>query len=335
MKAVEPGPEAASADLASEDQDHWIEHQVPADWAGQRVDAVAARLFPEWSRARLQGWIGQGRLLLNGQTIARPRQPVGAEDRLQLWPEVEQQTTVEPQEIEFEVIHADEYLAVVNKPAGLTTHPGAGQPDGTLQNGLLHRFPQTAAIARAGIVHRLDKDTSGLLVVALDPRAHAPLVDLLGQRLIQREYDAVVHGTPVSGGTIDLPIGRHPRDRLKMAVTEGGRASVTHYRIAERYACQTRLRVTLESGRTHQIRVHLSHQRMPLVGDVLYGGGGARGKGLDETAREALQAFPRQALHARRLAFQHPISGEEVAFEAEPPEDMRQLLACLRQSGSA
>ena len=330
MSGHSPGSEAGLQGDSVEDPDLPMEAEVPEASVGQRVDAVAAQLFPDWSRARLKAWIEQGRLRLNGEPIGRARQPVAAGDRLQLWPEVEIDTRAPAQDIAFDVVFSDPWLAVVHKPAGLTTHPGAGQPDGTLMNGLLHRFPQTAAIARAGIVHRLDKDTSGLLVVALDPRAHAPLTQLLGERRIQREYDAVVHGNPVSGGTIDLPIGRHPRERLKMAVTEGGRAAVTHYRIHERFARQTHLRVSLESGRTHQIRVHLSHQRMPLVGDGLYGGAGARGKGLGEEARQELINFQRQALHARRLAFDHPISGEALAFEVEPPADMQQLLAALR-----
>ncbi|MCC2658785.1 MAG: rluD [Panacagrimonas sp.] len=306
--------------------------EVPSDLAGHRLDAVAARLFSEWSRSRIQAWIAEGRLSLNGQVATRPRLAVAEGDRLELRPRGVESSRIEAQaHIEFEVLHADAHVAVVLKPAGLTVHPGAGQPDGTLQNGLLHRFPQTAAVPRAGIVHRLDKDTSGLLVVALSLQAHAALVAMLARREIRREYDAVINGTPVSGATIDAPIGRSPRDRLKMAVVDGGRESVTHYRIEERFPRHTHLRVRLETGRTHQIRVHLAHQRMPLVGDALYGGGGARGSGLSEAAREALRCFRRQALHARELAFDHPVTRAPVEFSAPMPDDMRELLAALRQ----
>ena len=303
---------------------------VPESLSGQRLDVAAAQLFSDWSRSRLQTWIADGRLRLNGEVVTRARTPVDLGDVLELDPVAEPDFRIEAQDIPFDVIYADAHLAVVFKPAGLTTHPGAGQPDNTLQNALLFRFAQAAAVPRAGIVHRLDKDTSGLLVVALSLNAHAKLVAMLARREIRREYDAVINGTPVSGATIDEPIGRSPRDRLKMAVNERGRDAVTHYRIQERFAHHTHLRVKLETGRTHQIRVHLAHQRMPLVGDALYGGGGARGTGLSEPTRAVLQNFRRQALHARELGFAHPVSGEPLNFSAEMPQDMQQLIAALR-----
>ncbi len=303
--------------------------QVPEALAGQRLDTVAARLFPDWSRSRLQAWIAQGRLRCNGAAAARARTPVAAGDWLQLDPVAEPDFRVLPQAIDFEVLYADAHLAVVFKPAGLTTHPGAGQPDGTLQNGLLHRFAQAAMVPRAGIVHRLDKDTSGLLVVALSLQAHARLVAMLARREIRREYDAIINGTPVSGASIDAPIGRSPRDRLKMAVVEDGRDAVTHYRIHQRYTHHTHVRARLQTGRTHQIRVHFAHLRMPLVGDALYGGGGARGAGLSEATRALLRGFPRQALHARELAFDHPLTGEPVQMTAQMPTDMQDLAAAL------
>ncbi len=332
MNTADPddGDEPAD-DLAPGGEDSAQTSRVPSDLNGQRLDAVAARLFPDWSRSRIQAWLADGRLRVNGVPVTRARTPVAENDLLQLEPVAEPDFRVEPQEMAFDVLHADPHLAIVFKPAGLTTHPGAGQPDRTLQNGLLHRFPQTATVPRAGIVHRLDKDTSGVLVVALSLTAHARLVAMLARRDIRREYDAVINGTPVSGGTIDLPIGRSPRDRLKMAVVENGRDAVTHYRIQERFSHHTHLRVKLETGRTHQIRVHFAQQRMPLAGDALYGGGGARGVGLSDTTREVLRGFHRQALHARELAFAHPVTGEPISVAAEMPDDMQRLLQALRR----
>ncbi|TDU26566.1 ribosomal large subunit pseudouridine synthase D [Panacagrimonas perspica] len=333
MNAADPddGDEGID-DLSLAGEDSAQAARVPSDMNGQRLDAVAARLFPDWSRSRIQTWLADGRLRVNGAVVTRARTPVGEEDLLELEPVAEPDFRIEPQEMAFDVLHADAHLAVVFKPAGLTTHPGAGQPDRTLQNGLLHRFPQTASVPRAGIVHRLDKDTSGVLVIALTLSAHAKLVAMLARREIRREYDAVINGTPVSGGTIDLPIGRSPRDRLKMAVVDHhGRDAVTHYRIQERFSHHTHLRVKLETGRTHQIRVHFAHQRMPLAGDTLYGGGGARGVGLSDPTRDTLRAFRRQALHARELAFAHPITGEPVCVSAEMPPDLTELIEALRR----
>ncbi|MGQ0697979.1 MAG: 23S rRNA pseudouridine(1911/1915/1917) synthase RluD [Panacagrimonas sp.] len=333
MSAADPvaDPGDPADETSAELQDSAEPVRVPEDFAGQRLDAVAAKLFPDWSRSRLQDWMAQGRLRVNGVAVTRTRTPVSGGDLLDLDPVAEPDYRIEPQDIPFDVLHEDAYLAVVFKPAGLTTHPGAGQPDGTLQNALLHRFPQTATVPRAGIVHRLDKDTSGVLIVALDLSVHAKLVAMLARRDIRREYDALINGTPVSGATIDLPIGRSPRDRLKMAVVENGRDAVTHYRIQERFEHHTLLRVRLETGRTHQIRVHLAYQRMPLVGDALYGGGGARGVGLSDEARTVLRGFQRQALHARELAFDHPATGQSMSFAADMPPDMQQLLAALRK----
>jgi 23S rRNA pseudouridine1911/1915/1917 synthase len=306
---------------------------VPDELDGLRLDAACAQLIPAYSRARIQRWIDQGRVRVNGAVAARARDPVRAQDRIELHAEADDAPgTVQAQKIALDLVHADTDLAIVNKPAGLTVHPGAGQKSGTLQNALLHRFPQTAAVPRAGIVHRLDKDTSGLLVVALTLKAHAALVRAMARREVRREYDAVVQGTFVAGGTIDLPMGRHPRDRLKQAVLErGGRPAVTHFRVQERFARHAHLRVTLETGRTHQIRVHFSHQRHPIIGDVLYGGHRPRGAGMSVELRELLQAFPRQALHARELELIHPLSGRTLRFAAEPPADMQSLLAALRR----
>lgn len=304
---------------------------VPAELAGQRLDAVAAKLFPDHSRSRLKTWIEEGSLWVNGAPVARGRDPVREGDQLDLRADVpEANTDVQPQNIPIDVVYADDAIAIIRKPAGLTVHPGAGQKASTLQNALLHHFPQTASVPRAGIVHRLDKDTSGLLVVALTPTAHTHLVDAIAQRDVAREYDALITGTIVAGSTIDLPIGRHPRDRLRMAVNTAGRRAVTHYRVQERFKHHTLLRVKLETGRTHQIRVHLSHVKWPIVGDALYGGRVARGVGMSLRLREALLAFPRQALHARHLELEHPVTGEMMSFTAEPPEDFQALLRLLR-----
>lgn len=306
--------------------------EVPADGDGKRLDAVCAKLFGDYSRSRLQTWIEAGRLQVDGEVVTRCRNPVSGGARLRLIAEeIEEAPQLEPQNLPIDVVHADRDIVVIDKVAGLTVHPGAGQRDGTLQNALLHHFPQTAAVPRAGIVHRLDKDTSGLMVVALNLKAHAHLVAALQAREIRREYEALVQGELISGATIDLPIGRHPRDRLRMAVVDhGGRDAVTHYRIGERYTQFTRLDVRLETGRTHQIRVHLAHLRYSIVGDPLYGGP-LRCGGLPVELREALQGMRRQALHARELALVHPRNGKEVSWNRPAPEDMQQLYALLRR----
>lgn len=323
-------------DDQGQDQEEDLLHQVevPADLGGARLDATCAKLIPDYSRSRIQHWIAASRVTVNGTAVTRAREAVKAGDQIELLaePEDDESSTIKPENIPLNIVHADKTLAIINKPAGLTVHPGAGQKNATLQNALLHHFPQTAAVPRAGIVHRLDKDTSGLLVVALNLNAHAALVRAMAAREVRREYDAVVQGTFVAGGTIDLPIGRHLRDRLKQAVLErGGRDAVTHYRIQERFARHTHLRVKLETGRTHQIRVHFSHQRHPIVGDSLYGGDRARGAGMAPDLRQALEQFHRQALHARELELIHPQSRKTVMFTAEPPADMQGLLDLLRR----
>lgn len=302
---------------------------VPEAMAGLRLDVACAKLFDAYSRARLQTWIAAGRLQLNGQPLLRTRHPVEAGDQLLLDTEAEEDTRVEAQDLPLSVVYADRDLAIIDKPAGLTVHPGAGQRASTLQNALLFHFPRTAAVPRAGIVHRLDKDTSGLLVVALNLKAHAHLVAELGRREIRREYDALVQGQLISGATIDAPIDRHPRERLKMAVVAGGREAVTHYRVQERYVQHSWLRVKLETGRTHQIRVHLAHVRHPIIGDAVYGGS-VRCAGMPVDLRDALKTFPRQALHARELELTHPRSGKRLSWVSEPPADMQALAAGLR-----
>ena len=316
-----------------EEEDRVHSVVVPLQLAGMRLDAACAQLIPDYSRSRIRHWIDRGRVSVNGAAVTRAREPVRENDRIELLAEAEEEASaVLPQNLALNIVHADKSVVVINKPAGLTVHPGAGQKAGTLQNALLYHYPQTAAVPRSGLVHRLDKDTSGLMVAALTLNAHALLVRAMSGREVRREYDAVVQGTYISGGTIDLPIGRHLRDRLKQAVLErGGRDAVTHYRIQERFTRHTHLRVKLQTGRTHQIRVHFSHLKHPIVGDSLYGGGSARGAGMSAELRAALQEFPRQALHARELEFAHPVSARSLSFSAEPPADIQQLLQTLRK----
>ena len=306
-----------------------VEVQVPAELSGQRLDRVAANLFGDYSRERLKQWIADGHLKLNGETAARPRVQVMVGDRLQLQAQAEPQQQVRAQALPLDVVYRDEDLAVINKPAGLTVHPGAGQADSTMQNALLHHFPETATVPRAGLVHRLDKLTSGLLMVALNLRAHTALVRALQAREIDREYEAVVHGVLTGGGQVDAPIGRHPSQRTRMAVVANGRPSVTHYRILRRYAHHCHLRLKLETGRTHQIRVHMQHLRYPLVGDPVYGSRNVRGSGFTDQERAAIQQFPRQALHAAHLALTHPSTGESLSFDTPLPADLQQLLELL------
>lgn len=304
---------------------------VPPEFDGLRLDAAAAQLFDAYSRARLKGWIESGRLTINEVTSLTPRQPVRQGDVLGLTAEASAEVTLKPQDIALDVVFADAHLAVINKPAGLTVHPGAGVPDGTLQNALLHHWPHTVEIPRAGLVHRLDKDTTGLMVVALSAAAHTHLTAMMASRTVHREYDALVNGALVSGGTINEPIARHPRDRVRMAVVLGGREAVTHYRVAERFEWHTLLRVQLETGRTHQIRVHLSHLKYPVAGDAVYGGDVLRARGASVALRKATSAFQRQALHAAALSFAHPVSGKPLSFTAPRPMDFESLLTTLRQ----
>jgi 23S rRNA pseudouridine1911/1915/1917 synthase len=304
--------------------------EVTLEQAGWRFDRAAAALFPEYSRSRLQTWITDGSLLLDGET-APAREIVDIGRILNIDVEVEVETTDQPEAMELDIVFEDEHFLIVNKPAGLVVHPGAGNTSGTLINGLLHHAPQTERLPRAGLVHRIDKDTTGLLVVAKTLETHTALVDALQKREITREYEAIVRGLFVSGGTIDEPIARDPRDRTKMKITAGGRESLTRYRILERFRDHTRLRLKLETGRTHQIRVHMASIRHPLVGDPVYGGRMALPKGLGDDARAAMRSFRRQALHARKLGLVHPITGESLTWQVPPPADMQQLIMALRQ----
>jgi 23S rRNA pseudouridine1911/1915/1917 synthase len=305
---------------------------VAAQHGGARLDQVAAELFSDFSRARLQKWIRSGQLTVNGQK-AKPTYKVTMGETLLLDAEAEQEGRVSPQDIPLDLIHADDDILVVNKPAGMVVHPAAGNPDGTLQNALLFFDPAMDSLPRSGIVHRLDKDTSGVMVVARSLRAHTALVRQLQERTMSRVYRAVALGDLVAGGRVDAPIGRHPVDRKRMAVVPSGRPAVTHYRVLERFGGATYLEVSLETGRTHQIRVHMAKLGHPLAGDPQYGRRKPAKAGLSDEQWSALDSFPRQALHAMRLVLQHPANGEVMRFEAPLPEDFLGLLQTL-QGGS-
>lgn len=303
---------------------------VPDELNGYRLDQALAQMFPEHSRSRLTQWLKDGMITVDGETCKpRMRLSGGEQVRVDVTLVVNERVTAEP--LDLVVSYEDDSVLVINKPAGLVVHPGAGNQHGTLQHGLLHRWPALAELPRAGLVHRIDKDTTGLLLVAKTLTAHTSLVRELADRNIHREYLAICHGALTGGGTVEAPIGRHSQDRLRMTVRDDGRSAVTHYRIEERFAAHTMVRVTLETGRTHQIRVHFAYLRHPLVGDQLYGGRHRIPAGNDQQMLDAIRTFRRQALHATQLSFAHPVSGENVTVSAPAPEDFETLATVLRE----
>ncbi len=308
--------------------------RVPDSAAGRRFDAVLAELFPEFSRSRLSEWIKTGAVLLDGAP-ARPRDPLRGGEVATLNAVLDTETDALPEDIPLAVLYEDDHVFVIDKPAGLVVHPGAGNPTGTLVNALLFRDPALAKVPRAGVVHRLDKDTSGVMVVARTVQAQTALVEQLSAREVHRQYLAVVSGALVSGGTADAPIDRHPRDRLRMAVREDGRDAVTHYRLRERFRAHTALECRLETGRTHQIRVHMAHLKHPIIGDPLYGGALKLPKGASDALATQLRGFKRQALHAETLEFMHPITGEAIRNSAPVPADLLALMKALREDTAA
>jgi len=318
-----------SLDEAEELPVEELEAEVPAALGGKRLDQALAEMFPDFSRARLAQWVKEEKVLVDGKVL-RPRDKVIGGEAVIVRAEVEADTRFQPQDIPLDIVYEDDSIIVVNKPAGLVVHPAAGNPDGTMLNALLHHDPQLAMVPRAGIVHRLDKDTSGLLVVARTLAAQNSLVIQLQERTMSREYDAVVYGVLTGGGTVDVPIGRHPVDRKRMAVTPGGKPAVTHYRVAERYRAFTHIKVQLETGRTHQIRVHMAHLHYPLLGDPVYAGRLRIPAGCTPALNDLLHTFRRQALHAARLGLDHPETGEYMEWEAPMPDDMQQLIEVLR-----
>ena len=303
---------------------------LPETSAGKRFDQALAECYPDYSRSQLQAWIKLGQITLNGRHEQGKFRILGGEKiALTVTPVKSENWVAQAQD--FPIVYEDEHLLVINKPVGMVVHPGAGHQDHTLVNALLYYAPQLESLPRAGLVHRLDKDTSGLLIVAKTLPAHTHLVAALQVREICREYECVVNGLLVAGGTVDAPLGRHPRERLKRAVMTDGKEAVTHYRVMSRFRRHTHLYVRLETGRTHQIRVHLAHINYPVVGDTLYGGRPVLPQKAAPELISLIQHFNRQALHAKRLSLNHPISGLPLVFEAPLPEDMTDLITMLQK----
>ncbi len=295
--------------------------ELSADFTGMRLDQALARALPQYSRARLQGWIEAGAVRVDGK-LPRPRDAVRGGEKVDIQATIEPDSQVLAEKMPLKVVHQDRSLFVIDKPAGLVVHPGAGNSSHTLQNALLALDPKLAVVPRAGIVHRLDKDTSGLLIIARTLEAHTALVSALAEREVRREYVAICGGVMTAGGTIDQPIGRHRSLRTRMAVRADGRDAVTHYRVGKRFRAHTLVQVKLETGRTHQIRVHLAHIGHPVVGDPAYGGRRRLPRGATEELVAALEAFRRQALHAARLELEHPSTGRSVSWESPLPADL-------------
>jgi 23S rRNA pseudouridine1911/1915/1917 synthase len=302
---------------------------VPDELAGERLDRALARMFPEYSRTRLKDWLQEGFVTVDGVARRPPKDAVAGGEQVCLQPQAQLSVTSKPEAMDLDVICEDEDLMVINKPPGLVVHPGAGNLRGTLMNGLLYRTPELADLPRAGIVHRLDKDTSGLMLVAKNLPVYTALVRQMGAREISRHYLAVCSGVLTGGGTIDAPIARHPVDRLRMSVRDRGKPAVTHYRVIKRFSAHTYISVRLESGRTHQIRVHFAWRHHPILGDPVYGGRLALPAGADPRLKAVLKGFRRQALHASRLEFKHPRKDETVSLEAPLPADFVELLDAL------
>lgn len=303
---------------------------IPEEHANERLDQVLAKLMPAYSRTQIKEWIDSGAVLVN-DTPSKGKYKVKGGESVKVEINIKQQPAWQAQKIPLTIVYEDEALIIINKPVGLVVHPGAGNTESTLLNALLHHAPQLQELPRAGILHRLDKDTSGLLLIAKTAAALKNLSAQLKKREISREYQAIVYGKMISGGTVDAPINRHPLQRKRMAVVETGKYAVTHYRVAEKYRAHTRLKLQLETGRTHQIRVHMNHIHHPIVGDSTYGGRVQLSKGMSEELIQALRRFKRQALHAYALGFTHPETDEWVQFEIDLPDDMQKLMKLLRE----
>ena len=326
------GPESyRTKRLTPKFQTHRI--ALPPELAGRRLDQALAELLPQYSRTRIQRWIVDGAVRVNGLT-PRARDVVTGGEVATVEARILAEAAVAAERLPLDIVHQDASLIVLNKPPGLVVHPGAGNREHTLQNALLAHDPKLARVPRAGLVHRIDKDTSGLLVVARTPEAHSALVAALAAHEIEREYLALCTGAMTGGGTVNEPIGRHRTQRTKMAVRSDGRAAISHYRIEKRFRAHTLARVRLQTGRTHQIRVHLAHVSYPVVGDPVYGGRRRLPAGATPELKAALEGFHRQALHAARLSFAHPKSGKSMILEAPLPADFAMLLGALARDAA-
>ncbi|SFV83287.1 Ribosomal large subunit pseudouridine synthase D [hydrothermal vent metagenome] len=303
---------------------------IPDRLIGQRIDASIAKMLPDYSRSKITAWVRSGGALINDKTF-KPKEKVLGGEIVALTIKQEKTNDWQAEDIPLDIVFEDDDIIVVNKPVGLVTHPGAGNWTGTLANALLHFDPNLANLDRVGIVHRLDKNTSGLMVVARSELAQKNLVEQLQTHSVSREYSAIVYGHMISGGTVDEPIGRDPKDRIKQAVVEDGKDAVTHYRVIDRFAHHTHVKAILETGRTHQIRVHMSYIDHPLIADPMYGGKIRFPKKADEQLKDVLKGFKRQALHAKKLTLTHPISGEEMSWKAPLPQDLQDLLKALQE----
>ena len=311
-----------------EQVDHQLE--ISAELAGMRLDQALATCFPQYSRSQIKTWIEAGAVLLN-DSPSRPKVKVIQDDKVQMTATLAASAALVAQAVAFKLAYEDEDLLVIDKPAGLVVHPGAGNADKTLANGLLNMFPELDALPRAGLIHRLDKETSGLLIVARHAQSFQMLTSMMADRLISREYIALCNGVIISGGTIDKPLGRDPHNRLKIAVRSDGRPAVTHYRIAEKFRAHTLLSVRLETGRTHQIRVHMAALGHPVVGDTRYGAKLKIGRAALPGFEAALRDLDRHVLHARTLSFEHPLSGREIHVESQLPGSISRLLELARE----
>jgi 23S rRNA pseudouridine1911/1915/1917 synthase len=308
-----------------------LKNRVKESQLGQRLDQAISELFSEYSRSRHKEWLLKGNVFVDGVVATKPRLKVMGGEEILIQAELEDEERWEPQDLPLEIVYEDEDLLVINKPRGFVVHPGAGTPDNTVLNALLFHYPEIAEVPRAGIVHRLDKDTTGLMVVAKNVPTQTRLVRALQKRKITREYEAIAIGKMTAGGMVEKPIGRHTTKRTLMAVNELGKPAVTHYRVAEHFREHTRIRLRLETGRTHQIRVHMSYLQHPLLGDIAYGGRARIPKGASEELTNMIRAFDRQALHAVMLKFDHPTTGEEVKCHAPIPDDMVIMTEALRE----
>lgn len=308
--------------------------EIPEALDQQRLDRSIAQLLPDYSRSRIKQWIESGQVCINSTPITRARDKVAYNDSITVNAEILDEKPWQAQNIDLNVIHADDDIIVINKPAGLVVHPGAGNPDGTLVNALLHHFPKLATLPRAGLIHRIDKDTTGLLVIAHNISAHTQLTQAIQNKDIKRQYYAIVQGLLISGGTIDEPISRHPNARKKMSISPTGKPATTHFRLKQRFRAHTLVDIELETGRTHQIRTHFCHIGYPIIGDKTYNKKIALEAKISPKLQQALREFPRQALHAYRLTLQHPKDKKNRCFNAPVPEDMQQLIEKLSNDGN-